>query len=123
MEPSDVPVVMEQAFEALFKQSSGLDVLWNVLLTRPDKVLAAEQAVDCKIRLNWVSANLCWRLLVSRSCQIIQRSHPGTTASYSPGVTARGSVIMSSLNNENLGHYDLRVSLCVSSHSGADAAK
>ena len=49
MEPSNVPVVMEQAFETLFKQSAGLDALWKMLLTRPDKVLAAEQAVDCKM--------------------------------------------------------------------------
>ena len=49
MEPSDVPVVMEQAFEALFKQSGGLDALWSLLQTRPDKVLAAEQAVDGKM--------------------------------------------------------------------------
>jgi hypothetical protein len=49
MEPSDVPVVMEQAFEALFKQSGGFDALWKLLPTRPDKVLAAEQAVDCKM--------------------------------------------------------------------------
>ena len=46
VEPSDVPVVMERAFEALFKQSRGLTALWNLLQTRPDKVLAAEQAVD-----------------------------------------------------------------------------
>jgi hypothetical protein len=49
MEPSDVPVVMEQAFEALFRQSRGLDALWNLLHERPDKVLAAEQAVDGKM--------------------------------------------------------------------------
>ena len=49
MEPSDVPVVMEQAFEALFKQSGGLDALWVLLQTRPDKASAGEQAVDGKM--------------------------------------------------------------------------
>ena len=49
MEPSDVPVVMEQAFEVLFKQSGGLGPLWNLLQTRPYKVSAGEQAVDGKM--------------------------------------------------------------------------
>ncbi|MFZ0735057.1 MAG: hypothetical protein WAM79_22260 [Candidatus Sulfotelmatobacter sp.] len=46
MEPSDVPVVAEQAFMGLFTQASGLEKLWGMLLTRPDKTFAAEQAFD-----------------------------------------------------------------------------
>jgi len=46
MEPRGVPVVMEQAFEALFKESGTLEKLWDALLARPDKVLAAQEAVD-----------------------------------------------------------------------------
>ena len=32
MEPSDVPVVAEQAFKGLFAQASGLEKLWGMLL-------------------------------------------------------------------------------------------
>jgi hypothetical protein len=51
MERSDVPVVAEQAFETLLKQAEGLERLWAALLTRPDKALAAERAVDGKMTI------------------------------------------------------------------------
>jgi hypothetical protein len=46
MEPSDVPILMEQAFEGLFRHVDGLEKLWNALLSRPDKKLAATKVVD-----------------------------------------------------------------------------
>jgi hypothetical protein len=51
MEPSDVPVVAEQAFKGLFGESKGLEKLWGMLLTRPDKTLAAQQAVDGRMTI------------------------------------------------------------------------
>jgi hypothetical protein len=51
MEPSDVPVVAEEAFKGLFAQAKGLEKLWGMLLTRPDKTLAAEQAVDGRMTI------------------------------------------------------------------------
>jgi hypothetical protein len=48
MERNDVPVIAEVALEALLGDSDGLESLWTVLLTRPDKALAAEQTVDCR---------------------------------------------------------------------------
>ena len=43
--------VPPQAFETLIKQSEGLERLWTALLTRPDKALAAERAVDCEMTI------------------------------------------------------------------------
>ncbi len=51
MEPTDVPVVEEKTFEGLFAQAKNLEKLWGMLLTRPDRALAAEQAVDGKMTI------------------------------------------------------------------------
>jgi hypothetical protein len=51
MEPSDVPVVTERVFEGLLEQAEDLGGLWTLLITRPDKTLAAEEAVDGKMKI------------------------------------------------------------------------
>jgi hypothetical protein len=52
MERNDVPVIEEQAMENLFKNAGGLETLWTALLARPDKLSAAEQAVDTKMPIS-----------------------------------------------------------------------
>jgi hypothetical protein len=51
MEPNDVPVVEERAFKGLLTQAKSLANLWGKLLTRPDKTLAGEQAVDGRMAI------------------------------------------------------------------------
>lgn len=52
MERNDIPVVAEPAFETLFKEADGLESFWTILSTRPDKALAAKQAVDCRMPIS-----------------------------------------------------------------------
>ena len=52
VEPSDVPVVNERVFEALFAQGRDLEQLWGLLCARPDKSLAAQSAVDVKMTIS-----------------------------------------------------------------------
>jgi len=55
MEPNDVPVIEERAFKGLLAQAKSLARLWGMLLTRPDKASAGEQAVDGRMTVQLAS--------------------------------------------------------------------